>query len=266
MVAENNEIKQMHCRASGCGLPLVFVHGYLGGGAQWQQQLAVPPPATRVVAPCLPGFGDSANMATPQSIGEFAQLTLDFLTAKGIGKFFLLGHSMGGMVAQEMTTRAPERIGALILYATGALGSIPGRFESMAESRRRALTEGANKAAARLPLKWLGAGKDSAHYSLAAEIAGQAKLPAHLAGLTAMESWDGRAALADIACPTLIIWGDMDQSYSRRQIDFLHEHIPGAVLKVISGASHLSHLEFPDKFNDILHDFLDRCDGRTLCR
>ena len=225
MVARNNEIKNMSYRMSGDGFPLVLIHGYLGGGAQWQEQLESPPPGMRVVAPCLSGFGDNADMPPSQSIGEFARRTLDFLAEKNITRFFLLGHSMGGMIAQEMTKQAPEKIAALVLYGTGALGNIPGRFESMAESRENVLTTGVGEAAMRLPAKWLSAGKNSAHYSFVTEIANKAGLSSHLAGLTAMESWDGRAALADIVCPTLIIWGDMDLSYPRRQIDFLHRHI-----------------------------------------
>ena len=50
---------------------------------------------------------------------------------------------MGGMIAQEIRRQSPERVAALVLYGTGALGAIPGRFETMAESRRRVLAEGA---------------------------------------------------------------------------------------------------------------------------
>ena len=233
----------------------MFIHGYLGGGAQWRKWTESPPAGLRVIAPCLPGFGDSADMQPSESIDGFARSVLDFLSARGIERFLLLGHSMGGMIVQEMVRQAPERILALVLYGTGALGSIPGRFETMAQSRQRVLEEGETSAAARLPAKWLVGGTDSPHYPLAAEIAGKAKLAAHLAGLKAMETWDGREALADISCPTLIIWGELEQSYDRNQIEFLHRNIPGAVLQTIPGASHLAHLEFPDQFGSMMEEF-----------
>lgn len=257
MAAVNNAL-DMYCRESGSGFPLVFIHGYLGGGEQWERWTESPPAGLRIVAPCLPGFGDSAHMQPLQSISEFARSVLDFLSSREIEKFFLLGHSMGGMIAQEITKQTPEKIAALVLYGTGALGEIPGRFETMEESRQRVLTEGEAMAAMRLPAKWLVDGKNSPHYSLALKIAEKSGLSSHLAGLNAMESWDGRTSLADITCPTLIVWGELDQSYDRRQIEFLHRNIGGAILRTIPGASHLAHLEFPAQFDDIVSDFLDK--------
>lgn len=246
----------MHCRFGGGGFSLVLVHGYLGCGGQWREQLQHPPPGIRVIAPCLPGFGDSAKMPPPQSIGEFARAMLDFLATKGVVNFYLLGHSMGGMIAQEMTKQAPDKVAALVLYGTGPIGAIPGRFETMAASRRRLLKDGDRKMAARMPAKWLVGGANSPHYAFVAAMAKKTNLAGHLAGLTAMEKWDGQDALSAIACPTLIIWGDKDQSYPRAQINLLRDNIAGAALKVIPGASHLAHLEFPGQFNDALRDFL----------
>ena len=247
---------KLHCQKSGYGFPLVLVHGYLGGAAQWERQLSSPPDGLRVIAPCLPGFGGSADIAPAQSIDEFARILLCFLSAQGIEQFFLLGHSMGGMIAQEMAHQAGHRVVALVLYGTGALGALPGRFESMQASRQRVLTEGVADAAMRIPEKWLSEGKNSPHYALAVSISKKAALPAHLAGLSAMEAWDGRNALADIACPTQIVWGDQDRSYRREQIDFLCQHIVNSRLKTIPGASHLAHLESPEQFDKIVYAFL----------
>ena len=249
----------MHCRDVGGGFPVALVHGYLGGGAQWKMWTESPPPGLRIIAPCLPGFGDNADMQAPQSISEFARVVLNDLSARGAKKFFLLGHSMGGMIAQEIVRQAPERVLSLALYGTGALGAIPGRFETMAESRRRVLAEGAATAAARLPAKWLVGGNKSPHYSLAAGIAKKANLSAHLAGLCAMESWDGRAFLANINCPALIVWGELDQSYNRAQVEFLRDNIGGAMMRTIPGASHLAHLECPDVFDRIVGGFWTKC-------
>ena len=246
----------MHCREAGEGLALVLIHGYLGCGEQWRSLVKSPPPGMRVIAPSLPGFGHSADLPPPQSIPEFARVTFDFLSARKIDRFALLGHSMGGMIAQEMTAQAPRRITALILYATGAIGEIPGRFETIQQSRERLKADGATKSAKRIPAKWLVGQENSPHYPLVARLACKAQLPAQLAGLAAMESWNGADALPRILCPTLIIWGEQDISYPRPQIDLLHAKIPNAQLKTIPNTSHLAHLEAPDTFNTALRDFL----------
>lgn len=256
MVAARDGITPLHCRMAGRGFPLALIHGYLGGGEQWRGLLQAPPPGMRVVAPCLPGFGDSAKLPPPQTIPAFARAVLDFLAAQNIPRFALLGHSMGGMVAQEITRQAPQAVAALVLYATGPIGNIPGRFETIAQSRERLLAQGAAAAAARIPAKWLVAGKESPHYPLVAALAGKATQAAHMAGLNAMEPWDGRPALARIGCPALIIWGERDVSYPRPQIDLLMAGIPNAKLKTIPGASHLAHLEAAEAFNAALGEFL----------
>ena len=79
---------------------------------------------------------------------------------------------------------------------------------------------------------------------------------AQLAGLRAMESWDGRHHLPHITNPTLITWGTRDCSYSFNQIQKLWRGIPNADLAVIPGAGHAAHLEKPDIFNRLVGDFL----------
>ena len=60
-----------------------------------------------------------------------AKIIIDCLKKKGINKFYLLGHSMGGMIAQEITKIVENQVLKLICYGTGSIGEVPGRFESM---------------------------------------------------------------------------------------------------------------------------------------
>lgn len=79
---------------------------------------------------------------------------------------------------------------------------------------------------------------------------------AMLAGLTAMETWSGEVALQHISSPTLVLWGDLDQTYQWSQIEQLWKEIPNANLCVIPDCSHAVHLEKPNLFNTILLEFL----------
>ena len=89
-----------------------------------------------------------------------------------------------------------------------------------------------------------------------APIARRSSQQAALAGLTAMESWSGVDALPDVTSPTLVLWGDRDQSYRWDLTRILWDRIPRASLAVMPACSHAAHLEKPALFNAIVRDFL----------
>lgn len=235
---------------------LVFVHGYFGGSPQWAEQVEAFSAAFTVITPDLPGFGLNSAMQSPESITGYAQYVLAELDKQGIEQFRLLGHSMGGMIVQEMTRLAPQRISKLVLYGTGPLGVMPGRFETIEKSRERLRAEGVEATARRISAKWFVGGEHGRGYAGCADIAVMASLQAGLAGLTAMENWSGAAELAKISVPTLVLWGDQDKSYLWPLPQQLWQEIPGAALSVVAGCSHAVHLEKSGLFNAVLRDFL----------
>lgn len=237
------------------GLPLVLVHGYLGGSRQWAGLTALAGAPGRVVTVDLPGFGLNAGRDAPDRIGGFADWVLAELTARGIGRFRLLGHSMGGMVVQEMVARAPERVARLVLYGTAASGELPGRFETFDVSKRRTREDGAEATARRIAATWFLRREADPAYPPCAEIAAAASLPAMLSGLDAMAAWEG-TGLGAIRCPTLVLWGDGDRSYGWPEIERLWQGIAGAQLAVVPGTSHAVHLEKPLLFEALAGDFL----------
>ena len=121
----------------GKGFPLVLVHGFLGSSKMWEPQINFFKDYFRVITPDLPGFGKSNKAKSYNNINLMAQTILDCLKEKNIEKFYLLGHSMGGMIVQEMVKIAGEKTLKLVFYSTGAIGNIPGRFETMDESRSK---------------------------------------------------------------------------------------------------------------------------------
>ena len=109
-----------------------MVHGFLSGSAQWQGQVDALSGICDVIGLDLPGFGRNAHMTAIKSIPAFADWVSDPLDARSVDRFNLLGHSMGGMIVQEVAHRAGTQLDKLILYSTGALGVLPGRFETIA--------------------------------------------------------------------------------------------------------------------------------------
>jgi pimeloyl-ACP methyl ester carboxylesterase len=239
--------------------PLVLVHGFMGGSAQWHLQAPLAR-ARPLIAPDLPGFGANAGSAAApiERIEDFAAWTLDHLTRQRVERFDLLGHSMGGMVVQEMVRQAPDRVRRLVLYATGSIGALPGRFEPIETSMERARADGAAATAHRIAATWYLDREAAADYPACAAIAAQTTLPALLAGLRAMRDWSGEDYLPHISLPTLVIWGDRDRTYPWSQTERLWRTIPDCALAVIPNCAHAVHGENPGLFNRILAEFLDR--------
>lgn len=234
---------------------LVFVHGLMGGSQQWQQQLEAFPDF-HSVALDLPGFGENAEARALTSIPDFANWALDELSGRGVQHFNLIGHSMGGMVAQEMVAQAPERVDRLVLYGTGATGVLPGRFETIETSKHRTKTEGSCATARRIAATWFLHRDQAPAYESCAQIAQLSGVDAILAGLDAMNGWSGAAHLPHIKAKTLIIWGDHDRTYPWNQTEELWRSIEGACLAVLPGCAHASHLEKSSLFNAVLENFL----------
>ncbi len=235
---------------------LVFIHGYLGGSLQWADQVAAFTKHFNVITPDLPGYGLNNQQQAFETISGNAGYVLNELDKQGIDRFHLLGHSMGGMIAQEMVARAPQRVEKLVLYGTGPIGVMPGRFESIEESKQRLENEGLISSARRISAKWFVDGADCCAYEGCADIAVHASSQAAIAGLTAMQAWSGKETLAKITSSTLVLWGDRDKSYQWALPEKLWREIPDASLSVVPGCSHAVHLEKPQLFNAILLDFL----------
>lgn len=233
---------------------LVCVHGFMGGGAQWQGQAPLAEGRTLVCVD-LPGFGANAHLAPIKRLSDFADWVLAELTSKGIERFDLLGHSMGGMIVQEIIHRAPERVARLILYGTGPTGLLPERFETFETSMDRARTDGAEATARRISATWFLEGDKAPAYPACAEIAVASTLPAIIAGLEAMRGWRG-IDLKAIKADTLVIWGDRDRTYAWPQIETLWQTIDKAQLAVVPGTAHAVHMEEPALFNQLLQRFL----------
>jgi pimeloyl-ACP methyl ester carboxylesterase len=196
-------------------------------------------------------------MQAPAEIGAFADYVLEQVRGMGVERFDLVGHSMGGMIVQEMVARAPQRVDRLVLYGTGPVGLLPGRFETIDESKRRVVEHGPEATGRRISATWFLQREQAANYPVCAGLAVLASPQAALAGLSAMESWSGEAALENIASPTLVLWGDCDRTYMWDQQQKLWRGIDGASLAVIPGCAHAVHLEKPQLFNAILADFLE---------
>lgn len=251
-----NDHNNIKIGSSDTKLSLVFVHGYPGGSSQWIDQKEFFSRYFNILTPELPGFGDSYHSVAPESITGFAESVLGQLEKSGKQKFHLVGHSMGGMIAQEMVKLSPDQVDRLVLYGTGANGLMPGRFETIDDSKNKIKQQGVEKTARQIAANWFVKREAASEYETIVRLAILATSQAALAGLTAMENWSGAAVLDNINSPTLVLWGDRDSAYPWSQPQQLWKTIKSAQLAVVPNCSHAVHAEKPHLFNPILLDFL----------
>jgi len=160
------------------------------------------------------------------------------------------------MVAQEMANLTGEQISKLICYGTGPMGNIPGRFETIDESKKKLKNDGLAITSNRIA-KTCFVDEDKAKYFyLCSDVVKETSLIAAEKALDAMKNWNGLDNLKNIKNKTLIIWGEKDKAYNFNQVKTLKDKILDSDLKIIKHSSHNVHLEKPDEFNNCVGDFL----------
>ena len=248
-------MKHLSFKKIGKGKPLVLVHGYLGGQNMWKFQEDLQD-NFELIMPSLAGYGESANFTAPSTIRQNAEQVFELLNHLNIDTFYLLGHSMGGMIVQEMAALRPSRVEKLICFGTGSIGVLPNRFETIEESRHKIKTIGIKETRENIAKTWFVDYLKGEGYQLCLEEGAKATTQAALASLDAWDSWDGRRQLSKISSPTLILWSNKDRSYDLNQQNILNQGIKNSRLEIIKDCAHNSHMEKPILVNNAIKQFL----------
>ena len=240
----------------GKGMPIVLIHGFLGSSEMWRPQIDFFKNFFRVITPDIPGFGKSNKVKSHKNIQSIALFLLDSLKEKKINKFCLLGHSMGGMIAQEMVKMHASKILKLILYSTGPIGEMPGRFETIEQSRENLKKIGLESTIKRIAKTWFVKEENAKYFNLCIQVGKKSALVAAHNALIAFQKWNGADNLQNIKNETLIVWGEKDKSYNLKHIQILKKNIKNSKLIIFKDCAHNVHLEKPDKFNQTVKSFL----------
>ena len=236
--------------------PVILLHGI--GGAAWGTTLSSLAPLP-VLDWHLPGYGGTELLAET-SFENWAKALRDALDARGITRADVVGHSIGGMLAQEFALRFPERLRGLVLY--GTTPAFGGRDPAFAEAFRRdrlaPLDAGRDMASLASEMMPAMLGPDAPDDAAPAAIAAMAATPAaaYRATVRCLTSFNRRDDTGRIAAPTLLIAGDKDPLAPPKTMERMQAQIPGSKLVVLPGAGHLAHLEYPAAFNAALTSFL----------
>ena len=251
-------MKDIYIGDTGKGTPLVLVHGFLCSSKMWELQINFFKNYFRVITPDLPGFGKSNKVAPHNRIESIANLILESLERKKIDKFYLLGHSMGGMIVQEMAKISGNKIIKLICYSTGPRGEMPGRFETVDQSRDNLKKNGLEITANTIVKTWFVKGEKAKYFDICIEAGKQPSIETVDNALIAFKNWNGVETLKNIKNDTLIVWGDKDKSYNLDQVQTLNKNIPNSSLIVFEGCAHNVHLEKPEDFNRTILNYLKK--------
>lgn len=233
-------------------MSIILLHGI--GGPSWNRLV---PGAIDWPMPGFCGTTPLPQMGFP----ALAEALRDALDARGLDRVTLVGHSMGGMLAQEFVARFPDRVAKLVLY--GTTPAFGGRDPSFAESflaARLGPLEGRSMDQA-APELMAGMLPDTAPPdALPRALAAMRAIPedVYRATLRCLTTFDRRADLPKIAVPTLLIAGERDQAAPAKTMQRMADAIPGAEFVLIPGAGHLIHLEAPAPFLAALLPFLER--------
>lgn len=240
-------------------MPLVLIHGIGADGRMFDPVAERLADCARIVVWHLPGYGGKPLDGSLTFPGLAAALAAD-LDALGIERAVLLGHSIGGMVVQELAATFPHRVRALILSATTpAFGSRDGSFQREFVAARldpldagQTMAEMAAQAAPRL----VGSAAAPEAAPTLARLMSEVPEATFRAAVACLVTFDRRADVARIAVPTLPIAGEEDTNAPLKTMTRMAETIPGARLEVLSGIGHMAPLECPDRYAEIVRRFL----------
>lgn len=257
-VSSGVEIAYYDC---GSGLPIVFLHSFGHNKNLWFPQLThYLERGFRVVAPDMPGHGDSTFDPGRHTVDAIAESYVELLGSLGLQRIILAGISMGGYVALRMWARKPELIAALVLSNTKAERDsdeiVARRRSQIANIQQHGLAEfihtGAPKRLSPKTLEhrpWVLDSITMMNFTVSAD--------ANAATLEAMAvKPDDTATLATIDVPTLITTGSDDVFIPTTAAAALNHGITDSQLRVIEDTGHVSNLENPTQYNRILDEFL----------
>ncbi len=235
------------------GAPVLLLHGVGGGRQAWARTgPAVAAAGYLVVAVDFPGYGLSATIA-PYDLAGMAAAVARLVTCLGRGPAVLVGHSMGGMVAQEVAASTPELVAGLVLASTSPAFGKPGGDwqQAFLQSRFAPLDAGLGMAGLAAQLVPGIVAPGAAPQAIADAQAVMAGVPesTYRAAVAALVRFDRRANLPHIAVPTLAITGAHDRTAAPEVAQKMAERIPGASCLVVPYAGHLLPIEQPEAFN-----------------
>jgi len=242
-------------RRAGKGPSLLVLHGEFGVPG-WLDAYARLSQSFDVIVPSLPGYGRSQRPEWIMSVRDYAAWVTWFARDIGLSSpVHVLGHSLGGWIAAEIATIAPQFIDRLVL--AGAMGMKPESgeiFDYFLESGRTGIERAFHRPEQCAEYRKYYIGDWGPDQNEATE--DHREMTCRVAWKPYMHSLTLPGLLPAIATPTLIVWGRQDAITPLNSGELYQRGIAGARLAVIEDCGHMAEMEQPGAFAGLVQDFL----------
>jgi pimeloyl-ACP methyl ester carboxylesterase len=250
---------QMHYAEQGDerGEPVILLHGYTDSWFSYSLAMKQLPANLHVYAPDLRGHGKTARPTTGYTMTAMAADVVAFMDAKGISQATIVGHSMGGFIAQRIAQTAPRRVSRLVLVATATAGRAFAGVNELKSAVETLTDPVPDQFAREFQVSTVQTPVPDAFMETA--IAGSREMPARvwkaiLRGILEDRplEWPRRRI------PTLVVWGNLDTYATRVEQDALLRMIPGSIWRAYTNTGHAVHWERPADFARDVATFIAR--------
>lgn len=229
-------------RERGEGRPLLMINGLGGNVEMWRATEERLARVSRTIAFDMPGTGRSPTQLRPVTISSLAELATQLLDELGYERVDILGFSLGGLVAQQLAHRAPERVRRMVLAATACgWGSMPGTLEALSVMAMP------QRYYSRLLYRQTSSLLSPADAALLrrepslveARLGNPPEATSYLAYMWAAALWSSLAWLPSVHVPTLVLQGEGDELVPPANGLQLARHLPESRLHILEGDGHL---------------------------
>ncbi len=241
---------------------VVLIHGLSETREMWAAQRACLRESVDVIAYDVRGFGASPTGAANGSVAQFSDDLAQLLSAFGAGPAFLVGFSMGGVIAQRFALDFPGLVRALVLMASSSTVGRAG--EAFFTQRIDQVTSGGPEALAAINAEDARGclGPRGAHLLADYQrlrVGAVRDVQGYLNACRAMLALRDEPLtpeIGHIACPTLVVAGELDPYCPPRASQMIAGAIPSARLEVIAGTGHCMQWEAAERTCELIHEFI----------
>lgn len=251
----------------GEGVPVILLHGFPASSRLWHTVVRDFPPGHRLVVVDLPGYGRSDPGPVGAGCGQLADTVLALMDDLRVPRAALVGHGIGGGVAQAVAVREPGRVSHLALVDSAAFGHGPARMARLARALgplTSLLPPGLLAGLVQGSIRSGFADPDRHRLTLDTwlqpftSVRGRDLLAAHLRLLRHCDTGEVTPRLATLGIPTTIVWGADDPYYPPALARRLQAAIPGAALDIVEDASHFTPEDAPERVLKAVVELLGR--------